>query len=150
VRKRGKASFDPKEFLANVGEGKTIAKYRNDQVVFSQGQVADGNRRHDISFAIGIASMAMWSSSGFERWVYGIGQSRHGRPGKMDTRRGSSVRSDGIVLTMLSSSASGISAICSILTKNITTRLVRPYRCTRTRRSRVPSRLSVARWRCQF
>jgi hypothetical protein len=44
----------------------------------------------------------------------------------------------------------GISAICSILTKNITTRLVRTYRCARTRRSRVPSRLSVARWRCQF
>jgi hypothetical protein len=30
--------------------------------------------------------------------------------------------------------ANGISAICSILTKNITTRLVRTYRCTRTRR----------------
>jgi len=42
-------------------------------------------------------------------------------------------------------SASGISAVCSILTKNITTRLLRTYRCTRTRRSRVPSRLSVAR-----
>jgi CRP/FNR family transcriptional regulator, cyclic AMP receptor protein len=41
VRKRVKASFDPKIFLANVGEGKTIAKYRKDQVVFSQGQVAD-------------------------------------------------------------------------------------------------------------
>jgi CRP-like cAMP-binding protein len=41
VRKRVKASFDPKEFLAKVGEGKTISKYRKDQVVFSQGQVAD-------------------------------------------------------------------------------------------------------------
>src|SRR6266516_7765612 len=28
--------------------------------------------------------------------------------------------------------------------------LVRTHRCTRTRRSRVPSRLSVAHWRCQF
>jgi hypothetical protein len=109
-----------------------------------------GNRRHDISFATGIASMAMSSSSGFEQWVYGIGRSRHGRHGKTDIRRGSSVRSDGIVLTMLLCSASGICAICSILTKNITTRLVRTYRCTRTRRSRVPSRLSVTRWRCQF
>jgi hypothetical protein len=36
-----------------------------------------------------------------------------------------------IVLTMLSCSANGISATCSILTKNITTRLVRTYRCTR-------------------
>src|SRR4029453_12492869 len=41
VRKRVKASFDPKEFLAKVGEGKTISKYRSDQIVFSQGEVAD-------------------------------------------------------------------------------------------------------------
>src|SRR6266550_3077046 len=41
VRKRSKASFDPKEFLAKVGDGKTISKYRKDQIVFSQGQVAD-------------------------------------------------------------------------------------------------------------
>jgi len=41
VKKRGKAPFDPKRFLAKVGEGKTIARYRKDQVVFSQGQVAD-------------------------------------------------------------------------------------------------------------
>ena len=41
VRKRVKVSFDPKNFLAKVGEGKTIAKYRKDQIVFSQGEVAD-------------------------------------------------------------------------------------------------------------
>ena len=41
VRKRGKASFDPQAFLAKVGEGKTISKYRKGQTVFSQGQVAD-------------------------------------------------------------------------------------------------------------
>jgi CRP/FNR family transcriptional regulator, cyclic AMP receptor protein len=41
VKKRSKASFNPKTFLAKVGEGKTISKYRNDQIVFSQGQVAD-------------------------------------------------------------------------------------------------------------
>jgi CRP/FNR family cyclic AMP-dependent transcriptional regulator len=41
VRNRVKASFDPKEFLATAGEGKTISKYRKDQVVFSQGEVAD-------------------------------------------------------------------------------------------------------------
>jgi len=28
-------------FLASVGEGKTVSKYRKDQIVFSQGQVAD-------------------------------------------------------------------------------------------------------------
>ena len=41
MRKTGKTSFDPKTFLAKVGEGKTISKYRKDQIVFSQGQVAD-------------------------------------------------------------------------------------------------------------
>ena len=39
--KRGKTTFDPKIFLAKVGEGKTISKYRKDQIVFSQGEVAD-------------------------------------------------------------------------------------------------------------
>jgi CRP/FNR family transcriptional regulator, cyclic AMP receptor protein len=38
---RRKASFDPKTFLANVGEGKAIAKYRKGSVVFSQGDAAD-------------------------------------------------------------------------------------------------------------
>src|SRR6266436_7390350 len=38
VRKRVKASFDPKEFLAKVGEGKTISKYRKDQIVFLTGR----------------------------------------------------------------------------------------------------------------
>jgi CRP/FNR family transcriptional regulator, cyclic AMP receptor protein len=41
VKKRRKASFDPKSFLAKVGEGKAIAKYRQDQIVFSQGEIAD-------------------------------------------------------------------------------------------------------------
>jgi CRP/FNR family transcriptional regulator, cyclic AMP receptor protein len=41
VPKKLKASFDPKTFLAKVGEGKTISNYRKDQLVFSQGQVAD-------------------------------------------------------------------------------------------------------------
>src|ERR1700722_9816301 len=41
-RVRGrKASFDPKTFLANVGEGKAIAKYSKGNVVFSQGDAAD-------------------------------------------------------------------------------------------------------------
>jgi CRP/FNR family cyclic AMP-dependent transcriptional regulator len=38
---RRKASFDPKLFLAKVGEGKTISKYRRDQIIFSQGEIAD-------------------------------------------------------------------------------------------------------------
>jgi len=41
VKKSRKAAFDPKIFLAKVGDGKTISKYQKDQVVFSQGDVAD-------------------------------------------------------------------------------------------------------------
>jgi CRP/FNR family cyclic AMP-dependent transcriptional regulator len=41
VAKKRRASFDPKKFLARVGEGKTIAKFQKDQVVFAQGDVAD-------------------------------------------------------------------------------------------------------------
>src|SRR5260370_3686048 len=93
--------------------------------------------------------MEMSSSGGFAQWAYGIGRLHHARHGRTDIRRGSSVRSDGIVLTMSLCLANDISVICSIRTKNITTKLGRTYRCTRTRRSRVPSRPSAARWRCQ-
>jgi CRP/FNR family cyclic AMP-dependent transcriptional regulator len=34
-------AFNPKAFLAEVGENRTIAKYRKDQIVFSQGDPAD-------------------------------------------------------------------------------------------------------------
>jgi len=40
-RLSGKASFDPKNFLAKLGGGKTILKYRKDETVFSQGDVSD-------------------------------------------------------------------------------------------------------------
>ena len=33
--------FDPKSFLAVVGEGRSIGRYRKDQIVFSQGDPAD-------------------------------------------------------------------------------------------------------------
>jgi CRP/FNR family transcriptional regulator, cyclic AMP receptor protein len=33
-------AFDPKEFLAQVGEGKTILEFQRDQIVFAQGDVA--------------------------------------------------------------------------------------------------------------
>jgi CRP/FNR family cyclic AMP-dependent transcriptional regulator len=33
--------FDPKSFLAKVGEGRSIATYRSDEIVFSQGDAAD-------------------------------------------------------------------------------------------------------------
>jgi CRP/FNR family transcriptional regulator, cyclic AMP receptor protein len=33
--------FNPKSFLAKVGEGRSIGEYRKDQIVFSQGDPAD-------------------------------------------------------------------------------------------------------------
>jgi CRP/FNR family transcriptional regulator, cyclic AMP receptor protein len=36
-----KASFNPKSFLAKVGEGRSIGAYRSNQIVFSQGDPAD-------------------------------------------------------------------------------------------------------------
>jgi CRP/FNR family transcriptional regulator, cyclic AMP receptor protein len=39
--KRGKTKFDPKIFLAKVGQGKSVLNYRKNQIVFSQGEVAD-------------------------------------------------------------------------------------------------------------
>jgi CRP/FNR family transcriptional regulator, cyclic AMP receptor protein len=33
--------FDPKAFLASVSEGKTISKYRKNQIVYTQGEAAD-------------------------------------------------------------------------------------------------------------
>src|ERR1700739_25596 len=38
---KAKALFDPKLFLAKVGEGKAILKFDKNQVVFAQGDVAD-------------------------------------------------------------------------------------------------------------
>ena len=41
VKKSRKAAFEPKTFLAKVGDGKTITEYHKDQVVFSKGSEAD-------------------------------------------------------------------------------------------------------------
>ena len=41
MAKAAQALFDPKEFLAVVGEGKTILEFRKDQIVFAQGDAAD-------------------------------------------------------------------------------------------------------------
>jgi CRP/FNR family cyclic AMP-dependent transcriptional regulator len=40
LKKSRKAAFDPKIFLAKVGDGKTISEYQKDQIAFS-GDVAD-------------------------------------------------------------------------------------------------------------
>ena len=39
--KAAKNGFNPRVFLAKVGAGKTISKYRKDQIVFAQGDIAD-------------------------------------------------------------------------------------------------------------
>jgi CRP-like cAMP-binding protein len=39
--KRARVSFDPKNFLAKVGDGNTVAEYQKDQIVFAQGDVAE-------------------------------------------------------------------------------------------------------------
>ena len=39
--KSNQGAFDPKVFLAKVGEGKTIVEYGKDQIVFAQGDAAD-------------------------------------------------------------------------------------------------------------
>jgi hypothetical protein len=41
MSKKSKVTFDPKKFLAKLGYGKAIAKHQKDQIVFSQGDVAD-------------------------------------------------------------------------------------------------------------
>jgi CRP/FNR family transcriptional regulator, cyclic AMP receptor protein len=41
MAKTTQRTFDPKAFLAKVGEGKTIVEYAKDQVVFAQGDAAD-------------------------------------------------------------------------------------------------------------
>src|SRR6202045_3096155 len=38
---KSRPSFDPKSFLAMVGEGRSIGEYHKDQIVFSQGDPAD-------------------------------------------------------------------------------------------------------------
>ena len=38
---KSRPSFDPKSFLAMVGEGRSIGEYRRDDIVFSQGDPAD-------------------------------------------------------------------------------------------------------------
>ena len=41
MRKKATASFEPKTFLAKVGDGKAVSKYQKGQIVFAQGASAD-------------------------------------------------------------------------------------------------------------
>ena len=41
MKRKGKLQFDPKVFLSKVNGGRTISGHRKDEIVFSQGDVAD-------------------------------------------------------------------------------------------------------------
>ena len=50
-----RSSFDPKAFLAKVGEGRSIDRYRKNQIVFSQGDPADAVfyvERGEVKFTV--------------------------------------------------------------------------------------------------
>src|SRR6476660_7385249 len=87
-----------------------------------------GKWRRDTSFVTATPSTVTSSSAAFGRWAFGIGQPRRDRRGRTDIAKGRSVRSGGNVLTTLSCSASGISAICCDLTRPTITRLARTFR----------------------
>jgi CRP/FNR family cyclic AMP-dependent transcriptional regulator len=41
MKRKGKLRFDPKEFLSKVNGGRTISEYQKDNIIFSQGDLAD-------------------------------------------------------------------------------------------------------------
>jgi len=41
MKRKAKSAFDPKAFLAKVGKGRTLADYKKNQRIFSQGDPAD-------------------------------------------------------------------------------------------------------------
>ena len=58
-------SFDPKAFLAKVGEGRSIDKYRKDQIVFSQGRKRFFTSSKARSSSLSFPSMGRKQSSRF-------------------------------------------------------------------------------------
>jgi hypothetical protein len=62
---RRKAKFDPKIFLANVGAGKTISKFRKDQIVFSQGE----SRTRFFTSSKARSSSLLFPSKARRRWL---------------------------------------------------------------------------------
>jgi CRP/FNR family transcriptional regulator, cyclic AMP receptor protein len=90
LKRRSRVSFDPKEFLAKVGDGKTISEFPKGQVVFSQGDAADAV----FYIQKGEVTLSVVSEQGKEA-VVGIPQSGHffgegclnGHPLRMTTAR---------------------------------------------------------------
>ena len=68
MRKKAKAAFDPKRFLARVGEGKTVSSSRRDQIVFSQGEIAD---------AVFYIHQSKQAKAGWRRWAADQVEGRH-------------------------------------------------------------------------
>ena len=72
MKKVRKAAFDPKIFLAKVDDGKAISKYQKDQIVFSQGDLADAV----FYIQTGTIKLTVVSERGKEA-VVGILEPRH-------------------------------------------------------------------------
>src|SRR5258707_10461687 len=109
-----------------------------------------GKYNRDTSSVTATPSTVTSSSAAFGRWAFGIGQPRRDRRGRTDIVKGRSVRSGGNVLTTLSCSASGISAICCDLTRPTIARLAPTFRSTRTRYRREQYMPLVAFWLRHF
>jgi hypothetical protein len=43
MKRKAKSAFDPKAFRTKVGNGRTLADYKKNQRIFSQGDPADGS-----------------------------------------------------------------------------------------------------------
>jgi hypothetical protein len=80
---RAMQGHPPGDIDAGARESVKLAR-----VVGHQANPGAAKRRRDTSFAIGIASMAVSSSAGFERWAYEIDRSHHDHHGRMDVQRG--------------------------------------------------------------
>src|SRR5688500_20320198 len=73
-----RASFNPKAFLAKVGDGRRIDKYRKGQNIFSQGDPADAV----FYIQSGKAKITVVSEQGKEAVVAILGRSEERRVGK--------------------------------------------------------------------
>src|ERR1051325_4381460 len=72
-----RASFDPKSFLAKVGDGRSIDRFGKDQIVFSQGDPADAV----FYIQKGKAKVTVVSEQGKEAGVAIFGTSEYFREG---------------------------------------------------------------------
>lgn len=62
--------FDPKEFLSKIGKGRSIARYRTGEIIFSQGEQADSV----FFIEAGKVKLTVISEQGKERWLRSWGK----------------------------------------------------------------------------